>query len=99
MRRDLLPWLLFGPLAVIIGVAIFTRLWAWIFVGGIVTSWYRTPWRNSEVGGVPGSMHLLGWALDAIPPDAIYPLASKAFPIAIHEGDHIHMSWFRGFRL
>ncbi len=30
----------------------------------IITSWYRDPISNKEVGGVRNSQHILGWAVD-----------------------------------
>jgi len=32
-----------------------------------VTSWWRTPEKNIEVGGVPYSKHLIGWGYDVSP--------------------------------
>jgi hypothetical protein len=33
----------------------------------IITSWFRSPGHNQEVGGNPDSQHLVGLALDIIP--------------------------------
>jgi len=33
-----------------------------------LTSWYRTPERNREVGGVPNSLHVQGLAIDLFKP-------------------------------
>jgi hypothetical protein len=60
-----------------------------------VTSWYRDPARNAEVGGAPRSQHLLALALDlAVPSDAQERLVQTArwlslFPIV--ERGHVHV--------
>jgi uncharacterized protein YcbK (DUF882 family) len=52
--------------AVIVLVAFAGR--ALLYWNGLqVTSWYRTPWKNSEVGGKWYSLHQIGWAYDVIP--------------------------------
>lgn len=44
-------------------IALYSRLVADL-LGIRVTSWYRTPEHNAEVGGVPNSFHLSGLAMD-----------------------------------
>jgi hypothetical protein len=78
----------------VLAVALATRI-----VGGRlgrVTSWWRTPWHNSGVGGMDGSAHILGWAVDIVPVNAATEAAARAiFPAVANEGDHIHAAWFR----
>lgn len=50
-------------LLTIFGVACVLRLWAY-WNGLPVSSWFRSPWHNFEVGGKGFSLHQLGWALD-----------------------------------
>jgi hypothetical protein len=70
-------------------------------IGGTVTSGFRTPEHNREVGGVPNSAHLSGQALD-IAKTAGMSLAKirDAFREAgvsirelLDEGDHFHVAW------
>lgn len=35
-----------------------------------ITSWYRDPQRNAEVGGVANSLHVAGLAMDIVPEQA-----------------------------
>ena len=63
---------------------------------GSVTSWGRTPERNSAVGGVPGSAHLyfLGADVvyDTLPPDtARKDLARRLGLRVLIETDHDHL--------
>ncbi len=61
-----------------------------------VTSWIRTPKRNTRAGGRPDSRHLLGMACDVVPDDwrsgpAIMNEARALGLDAVNEGDHIHI--------
>lgn len=61
-----------------------------------ITSWYRSPGHNREVGGAAGSQHLIGTALDLVGPDAARAgeaLRAEGFYV-IDEGDHIHAQAF-----
>jgi heme O synthase-like polyprenyltransferase len=81
-------------LVALVGVAVIVRVLAGRI--GRVTSWYRTPWHNTEVGGLAGSLHLLGWAADITPVTGeTEELARQTFPVVVNEGDHIHVSLFR----
>lgn len=63
---------------------------------GRVTSWWRTPWHNTTVGGQDGSAHILGWGVDIVPVNRETEVAArKVFPVVVNEGDHIHAAWFR----
>lgn len=69
------------------------------------TSGRRDPERNRAVGGVPGSFHLTGRALDfagsraAIVRGVAYARAARVSPSCtgpeevIDEGDHLHVAW------
>lgn len=58
-----------------------------------VTSWWRSPWKNAEVGGVKNSKHVLGLAFDIAPSSisALQKLAPMGFAKVIDEGSHIHI--------
>lgn len=64
--------------------------------GQAVTSWYRTPEHNADVGGDPESQHLLGLAWDVAGPgaDTTIFLARRAGLIAVNEGSHVHLQSF-----
>jgi uncharacterized protein YcbK (DUF882 family) len=56
-----------------------------------ITSWFRTPWKNDEVGGVAGSLHLLGWAWDIVPVSGENERKLKDLGLkVVNEGDHLH---------
>lgn len=59
--------------------------------GMSVTSWWRSPWHNAEVGGVKASLHLLGLAWDVVPvtDGNAAKLAALGLTV-INEGDHLH---------
>lgn len=62
---------------------------------GAMTSGRRTPRGNADVGGVPGSKHLTGDAVDYDGPDlnALMAEARAKFPgakVMIHKG-HVHV--------
>lgn len=77
-------------------------------IGGKVTSGYRTPEHNAEVGGVKGSYHTRGRAGDAQAIDVTPPKGMTMADLAtsirarmpgakvINEGDHVHVQWGRG---
>jgi len=61
-----------------------------------VTSWIRTTKRNREKGGVPHSLHLLGYAVDVVPDNwavatDVMRRARRLGLRAILEPDHIHL--------
>lgn len=62
-----------------------------------VSSGYRTPQRNAQVGGVPGSLHTQGRAVDLVPRpgETMAQLYERVRRIpgvrAINEGDHVHV--------
>ena len=69
-------------------------------IEGTITSWFRSPWHNQEVGGVANSWHLFGLAFDVAPVsqhDFIFlsNLAS-AWPLGkvLNEGTHLHFQVF-----
>lgn len=80
--------------AAMVGVAVLVRIMAGTV--GNVTSWWRNPWKNAEVGGLIGSAHLIGWAADITPvtPET-EALARARFPVVVNEGNHLHVSIFR----
>ncbi len=79
----------------VVFVAIAYRVALWLR-GFKVTSWWRTPWHNEEVGGVKNSLHLIGWAWDIVPGGKVgIDDFKKRFPLptgtVIDEGNHIHV--------
>lgn len=73
---------------------------------GRVTSTYRSPEHNREVGGVPNSYHLLGRAIDiARGPGVNHAMIKTAYLRAgytlvesLDEGDHSHFAFSFGPR-
>ena len=71
---------------------------------GRVTSTYRSPEHNRDVGGVPNSYHLLGRAIDiARAPGvnhlmikAAYQRAGYSLVESLDEGDHSHFAFSFG---
>lgn len=75
----------------ILAVGLFYRLTIASIPGAVVTSWWRTPTRNREVGGVSASLHLLGLAWDVIPPTTHNAESLRALGLhVIDEGTHLH---------
>lgn len=59
--------------------------------GMIVTSWWRTPMKNREVGGVSNSLHLLGLAWDVVPVSGHNKILLERMGLrVINETDHLH---------
>jgi hypothetical protein len=89
-----ITWLYGSALAVVsLGVIYWARLRS--IPGATVTSWWRSPWHNAEVGGVSTSFHLIGWGWDITPGGALMQaeVAKTALPFlkVIDEGDHLHV--------
>jgi uncharacterized protein YcbK (DUF882 family) len=61
------------------------------YQGMNVTSWWRSPWHNREVGGVANSLHMIGLAWDIAPasPENYRRLRAMGLKV-IDEGDHLH---------
>lgn len=69
--------------------------------GGKVSSTFRTPAHNAEVGGKPNSQHLTGNAMDVVFPNVnakrmAIDAARKNGYQAIEEGNHVHFQLARG---
>ena len=58
-----------------------------------VTSWWRAPWKNWQVGGKAFSLHQIGWAFDVIPVNKSIQEILKLMPFGkiVVESDHIHL--------
>lgn len=61
-----------------------------------VTSWWRTPRHNAEVGGKINSLHLEGLGVDCVlePGRSKYVFLRDAQILGLHglvEGDHVHV--------
>ena len=71
----------------------------------IVTSGFRSPERNRVVGGVPGSLHLEGRAIDVTGSRVSMRAAARTARTqrvtpactgpeeVVMEGDHLHIAW------
>jgi len=63
----------------------------------VITSGYRTPRRNRQVGGVKNSYHLKGQAFDLVFPGCLTPkqdlfnIAKLFFNGVIEYHDHLHV--------
>jgi uncharacterized protein YcbK (DUF882 family) len=76
-------------LLLIVGGIIF--YWRIRLSGMQVTSWWRNPWKNAEVGGVKNSLHMVGLAWDVIPVNAENRAKLASFGLTvIDEADHLH---------
>ncbi|SRR6266508_3140794 len=85
-----------GVLALIVAGALLARYFAYSIDGATVTSWWRNPLHNAEVGGLKGSAHLIAWAVDLIPVSPeVLASAQEKFPVVVNEGTHIHAAFFR----
>lgn len=59
--------------------------------GMTITSWWRSPWHNAEVGGVKNSLHMIGLAWDIIPASAYNAAKLRSMGLrVIDEYDHLH---------
>lgn len=77
-------------LGTVLMVGVVYRLWLGA-QGFTITSWWRTPEHNRNVGGVPNSLHLIGWAWDVVPVTRENELRLASMGLTtINEGDHIH---------
>ena len=62
------------------------------YQGLSVTSWWRSPWHNAEVGGNWLSLHLIGWAYDVVPVNSLLQQVIQVWPFKyVVESDHIHL--------
>lgn len=67
------------------------------YFGGSVTSWLRTADHNSQVGGLPGSLHLLALGADVVfdsprlDSDVRHSMASSLGLRLVVESDHDHL--------
>lgn len=65
--------------------------------GDVVTSWWRSPDRNAQVGGHVESQHLVGLAFDAASPDPP-GLASRLRAVGfttVEAAGHVHAQAFQ----
>lgn len=89
-------FVVFYTLVIIVAVAVIVRVIASQIPNARVTSWWRNPIRNYEVGGLSGSAHLIGWAVDLTPADAETEAnARKVYPVVVNERTHIHAAVFK----
>lgn len=60
--------------------------------GLTVTSWFRSPWKNYQVGGKLFSLHLIGWAFDVVPKNRAMHDVLDIWPFKfVVESDHVHL--------
>jgi len=66
----------------------------WLIIrysGMIITSWWRSPSKNTEVGGVSNSLHMIGLAWDVVPVTEENTAKLQRLGLrVINEGDHLH---------
>lgn len=89
--------IIFSVLGVILAVAIIFRFRLYLQGRTLkVTSWWRSPWHNIEVGGINYSKHLIGWAFDITPVNDITGriLKNMGFARIINENTHYHVEIF-----
>ena len=86
--------LLILSVCILIGVAFLGR--ALLYMHDVqVTSWFRTPWRNYELGGKWFSLHQIGWGFDVVPQNKPLQQLMAVWPFkAVVESDHIHLQIF-----
>jgi Peptidase M15 len=79
------------PIVIILLVGLAGRaLLSWY--GFNVTSWWRSPWHNQEVGGQTFSLHQIGWAFDVTPVNSTLRELLRYWPFKyVVEDDHIHL--------
>lgn len=89
----------FRTIAVLLSLAILSlAATGWIIKrrleaeGLTVTSWFRSPFKNEEVGGVVNSKHQYFMGFDAVPAnaDTMAIMRRLGFKKVINEGNHIH---------
>jgi hypothetical protein len=77
-----------------VGLLVFTGVVYYALIrlqGMTITSWWRSPWKNAEVGGVPDSKHLVGLAWDVVPVTRENEAKLSALGLkVINEGNHLH---------
>jgi len=80
----------------LLSVGVIYRVMLWWY-GMTVTSWWRTPFHNSELkaqGSMDWSLHQIGWAFDVVPDNGSQMDQLYAMPLPfgklIPEGTHIH---------
>lgn len=60
--------------------------------GLTVTSWYRSPWKNYQIGGKWFSLHMIGWGYDVVPVNKSIHEVLAIWPFKwVVESDHIHL--------
>jgi hypothetical protein len=71
--------------------------WRFSRIPGVtVTSWWRWPFHNAEVGGQAFSLHQIGLAWDLVPGDAVTQaeVIKTGLPARlVPEGDHLHVQF------
>ncbi len=68
----------------------------------VITSWWRSPFENQRVGGLPDSQHLVGLAFDLVPGKPSFKLAvseassrfMEAGFITVPAERHLHIQTF-----
>jgi len=64
--------------------------------GQQITSWYRSPQFNRQIGGEPDSQHLFALAMDIAGPQLVFSMfqARRMGLVAVMERDHLHVQAF-----
>lgn len=79
-----------------LGLGVLGWLYIKIFIPeATISSWWRTPWHNKEIGGMEWSHHQIGLAFDLVPvSQEIGNKLRKLFGYVLNENTHWHCQFW-----